>query len=249
VSVPLLALDRVCIERARQTLVADVSFTLDAGQVLAIMGANGAGKSTLLSAIAGEVMSAHGSVRLDGCALGECSPQALAELRAVNAVEPPLPFSLSVFDYVALGRPFVHANADDVHRALEECHALQWIARDAASLSSGELLRVQLARSLFQLGERKRCVWLLDEPFSHLDMAQRAFVLKLLRNVANQRNWTIIFSTHEPRDAHEIADFVLLLRHGRTHALGAPVETLTTSNLSDCFGLDIEENNISSRMP
>jgi ABC-type cobalamin/Fe3+-siderophores transport system ATPase subunit len=67
-------------------------------------------------------------------------------------------------------------------------------------------------------------------------MAQRAFVLKLLRNVADQRAWTIVLSTHEPRDALEIADRVLLLRHGRTIAMGEPREILSASNLSECFG-------------
>jgi iron complex transport system ATP-binding protein len=245
-SAPLLSLEKVCVERAKQLLVADVSFALDAGRILAIMGANGAGKSTLLAIASGEIEPTRGSVQMDGRALDEYTPQALAEIRTVNALEPPLPFSLSVFDYVALGRPFVHANADDVRRALDECHALQWIERDAASLSSGELLRVQLARSLFQLGERERCVWLLDEPFSHLDIAQRAFVLKLLRDVANQRAWTIVLSTHEPRDALEIADRVLLLRRGHAIALGEPHEILNITNLRECFGIETNDNSNSS---
>ncbi len=240
-SSPLVVVDRVRIVRAEQVLLHDMSFTIEAGQVMALLGANGAGKSTLLSALAGEHVLDGGDVLLNGVALRHCTPQSLAEMRAFNAVEPPLAFALSVFDFVALGRPFAATNEAAIKQVLEQCHATQWIDRDASSLSSGELLRVQLARSLYQLGEDNDCLWLLDEPLAHLDLAQRKFALQLLRRVATERQWAVMFSTHEPRDATAIADRALLLREGRIVICDAPHNAITGENLRDCYGVDVTE--------
>ncbi len=234
----LLSVSQLRIVRDGQTLLDDVSCDIHAGEIVAILGANGAGKSTLFAALAGEDFPVRGSIVFDGKALATYSPLELAERRALNAVEPPLAFSLSVFDVVALGRPFAIIDSDAIQSALEACHAAHWSSRDATTLSSGEMLRVQLARSLYQMGIQTRCLWLLDEPFAHLDLAQRQFVLQLLRSVATSRQWGVVFSSHEPRDAAAIAHRVVLLREGYVIASGAPNETLTAKHLSTCYGVD-----------
>jgi iron complex transport system ATP-binding protein len=231
----LLQAKSLCVVRGKSVLLRDVSLCVNAGEVLVLLGANGAGKSTLLAALAGEEAAQEGKVELDGAPLAQWSLSALSERRALNIVEPPLAFSLAVFDVVALGRPFARRHEAQVRLALDECHAAHWAARDASTLSSGEMLRVQLARSLYQLGDRARCVWLLDEPMAHLDLAQRQFALKLLRDVAARHQWAVVVSSHEPRDAKLIADRVLLLREGEVLAYGAPHEVLTIENLSECY--------------
>jgi iron complex transport system ATP-binding protein len=236
----LLSVANVSVIRERQHVLRDVIFSLEAAQVLCVLGANGAGKSTLLSAIAGELSFTEGRVALNGQSLSSFDIDALAELRALNVVEPPLAFSLSVFEFVALGRPFADVDCDAAMGALARCHATQWMNRDAASLSSGELLRVQLARSLYQLGRREHCVWLLDEPMAHLDLAQRQFVLNLLRDVAHAQRWAIIFTSHEPRDALQIADHVLLLKAGQSVAYGATKSMLTRETLTKCYDVEVD---------
>jgi iron complex transport system ATP-binding protein len=237
---PLLRVDRASVVRAGRHLLNEVSFDLRAGEVMALLGANGAGKSTLLAALAGEIALTSGGISLNDVSLHRYTPQALAEIRALNAVEPPLAFSLSVFEYVSLGQPFADVDCAAILEALERCHATQWMNRDAASLSLGELLRVQLARSIFQLGRSDNCVWLLDEPLAHLDLAQRQFALQLLRDIASERRWSIVFSTHEPRDALQIADVVSLLKAGELLAHGDTQNTLTAQNLAICFGVQVE---------
>ncbi|TAG79987.1 MAG: ABC transporter ATP-binding protein [Burkholderiales bacterium] len=237
---PVLETHALNVVRNTTRLIDSLSLSLSGGRVLALLGANGAGKSTLLAALAGEFAATSGSIRLNGKPLEVYTHESLAEIRALNAVEPPLTFSLSVFDFVSLGRPFSEPQSESVRGALAECHATQWVNRDAASLSSGELLRVQLARSLYQLGNAPNSLWLLDEPFAHLDLAQRDFVLKLLRQIATTRRWAIAFSTHEPRDAIAIADEALLLRRGAAIAYGAPSAVLTNEQLTQCFETQLE---------
>jgi iron complex transport system ATP-binding protein len=235
----MLSVRNLRVIRDGNTLLDDISFNLDAGRVLALLGPNGAGKSTLLNALASEIVAAQGDILINGKSFVSFDAHELAAIRALNAVEPPLAFSLSVFDYVALGRPFDSVRTEEVERALFECQAGQWVDRDATSLSSGELLRVQLARSLYQLGDTQRCLWLLDEPMAHLDLAQRHFALQLLRRIANERQWAIMFSTHEPRDAQAIADDVLLLRAGKTIAHGTVAESLRSAGLTACYGTTV----------
>jgi iron complex transport system ATP-binding protein len=241
---PLLKVEKLRVVRANQTLLQEISFSLQAGEVLAVLGANGAGKSTLLSALAGEFTASSRTISIDETSMDRFDAQALAERRALNVVEPPLAFSLSVFEYVSLGKPFADIDCAAILNALELCHAAQWMNRDAASLSSGELLRVQLARSLYQLGERARCLWLLDEPLAHLDLAQRQFVLTLIRKIASERQWAIVFSTHDPRDAAQVSDHALLLSRGEVIGCAPPKQVLTAKLLSECYGVQVANSSL-----
>lgn len=217
----------------------DITFDLRPGEIIAILGANGAGKSTLIAALSGEIANHAGTIILDRRPLASWSLEALAARRALNATEPAAPFALSVADYVALGRPFDPTNANDVGAALAETHATQWAKRDVATLSSGEQTRVQIARSLYQLADAPGCIWLLDEPCAHLDLAQRQFVLALIARVAKTRQWSVVFSTHDPAEALQIADLALLLREGSTVAVGAAAEVINSLHLSACYGVSV----------
>ena len=86
---PLLTVDGVSVRAGNAVLLHEVSFTLAAGEVMAVLGANGAGKSTLLMTLAGELTAAAGSIDFDGIPLSRWSMTALASRRALNASEPP----------------------------------------------------------------------------------------------------------------------------------------------------------------
>ena len=220
-------------------LLNDISFELRAGEIIAILGANGAGKSTLIAALSGEIANHVGTISFDDRPLASWSLESLAARRALNAPEPTVPFSLSVADYVALGRPFDPPDAHEVGAALGETHATQWATRDVATLSSGELTRVQLARSLYQLANAPGCMWLLDEPCAHLDLGQRQLVLALIARVAKNRQWSVVFSTHDPAEALQIADLALLLRAGSVVAVGAAKQVINPGHLTACYGVSV----------
>ena len=230
------------VEVRGSRLLHDITFDLRSGEIIALLGANGAGKSTLIAALAGEIGNHSGSITLDDEALVAWSLESLAARRALNATEPAVPFALSVTDYIALGRPFDATDEIAVTAALTETHASRWATRDIATLSSGEQMRVQLARSLYQLGDTPRCVWLLDEPCAHLDLAQKQFVLSLISRIAKQRQWGVIFSTHDPAEALQIADQALLLRAGAVVAMGAATEIINAENLSRCYGVTVNRS-------
>ncbi len=242
----LLNVSKLGVSARGTLLLRDISFALDSGEILAVLGANGAGKSTLIAALSASVAPDAGQIMLDDVSLADWSLDGLAERRALNASEQAIPFAMSVEEYVALGRPFVPVDAGQVARALHEAHATQWAARDYATLSMGEQTRVQIARSLYQLGEMPRCLWLLDEPCAHLDMAQRQFVLTLIARIVKQRQWAVVFSTHDPAEAAQIADRALLMRGGQALAFATAQDALTAENLSACYGVNVQQRTVFS---
>lgn len=223
------------------SLLRDISFSLDAGDIMAVLGANGAGKSTLISTLSAGIAPDAGQVALDGQPLADWSLGELAQRRALNASEPVVPFAMSVEECVALGRPFASPDPARIAAALGEAHAAQWAARDYATLSTGEQTRVQLARSLYQLGDTPRCLWLLDEPCAHLDLAQKQFVLSLIARVAKSQQWAVVFSTHDPAEAQQIADKALLMRAGEALLCVPIAAALTAENLSACYGVEVRQ--------
>ena len=243
---PLLKVDAIGVRVGGTMLLQNISFALRSGRILALLGANGAGKSTLVATLAGELPLTGGCIELHGRPLTAWSAAELAGRRALNASEPAVPFALSVADYVALGQPFDAPDVEAVAAGLTECHAAEWRGRDYATLSLGEQMRVQLARSLYQLGRplsstepQSRCLWLLDEPCAHLDMAQRHFVLTLIARIAREREWAVVFSSHDPMEAQLFADHALLLRKGEVLAFAEANEALTEANLSACYGRSV----------
>jgi iron complex transport system ATP-binding protein len=238
-STALLSVRNIAVTKGKKCLLDDISFSLHPGDVVAVLGANGAGKSTLLAALSGEQKLSAGSIHFAGASLDALTPASLAERRAVNAVEPPVSFALTSAEVVALGRPFAPIDDRALLGALSEVHATQWALRNVDTLSSGEYLRVQLARSRYQLGDARDCLWLLDEPCAHLDLSQRQFILSHLQRLAKSRNWAVLFTTHDPAEAEAIADNVMLVREGRTLAYGAVNTVLTQTNLSDCYGTSV----------
>lgn len=220
-------------------LLHHISLGVASGEIVAVLGANGAGKSTLIETLSGALAPTTGDCHFGGRPLASWTPTDLAARRALNASEPGIPFALRVDECVALGRPFAAIDAMAIAAALAETHAAQWSARDYATLSSGEQMRVQIARALYQLGDTPDCLWLLDEPCAHLDIAQRQLVLGLIERIAAARRWAVVFSTHDPAEAAQIAQRVLLVRSGAALAFGAAAEMLTEDWLSQCYGVRV----------
>jgi iron complex transport system ATP-binding protein len=80
---------------------------------------------------------------------------------------------------------------------------------------------------------------LLDEPTSHLDLANTRRVLRVLRHLRNQGK-TIVLTTHDPNTASVLADMIVLLYEGRVAATGAPAEVITGKRLTEVYGVDID---------
>ena len=211
-----VVLDAVQFDYKEMRMMFDVRFA--AAKVTAVMGPSGCGKSTLLNLIAGFEQPLSGRVLLGGADLTSAGP---AE-RPVSMVfqENNLFAHLDVAANVGLGRsPALRLSADDKSAVLE---ALERVGlggkgrRLPRELSGGERQRVALARVLV----RDRPALLLDEPFGSLGPALRDEMLDLLFALHREQGMTILFVTHQPEDAHKIADAVVFLENGTIAAKG-----------------------------
>jgi len=201
----------------------DVTAELRAGEILALMGPNGAGKSTLLGLLAGLLRPQEGQIEWFGQVRPRLSLSSLTGKVGFLFQNPDLMLSAgTIRDEVALGprllrRPPAEAR-EAVARALEGVGLAPLAGRNPFSVSRGERLRVALA-ALLACAPR---VLLLDEPTAGLDRGLRQRLLADLRRWVDEapEERGIVLCTHDTGSALQCADRALVLREGRTAALG-----------------------------
>lgn len=207
-----------------------VSFTLEDGQVLAVLGTNGAGKSTLLHCIDGLLKPQHGSIYLDGQSLNDLDRRALAR-QVAYVHQQNVPPDMTVFDLVLLGRrPYIRwdATAEDraiVESVLERLHLTDYALRNVNHLSGGEMQKIMIGRALAQQPR----LLLLDEPTSNLDPHNQQEVLKLVSTIARENQITVIVILHDLNLACRHCQQFLFLHGNTVHASGD--SSIVTSEL------------------
>jgi len=209
----------------RRTVLDDVTFSLDPGQIVALVGESGSGKTTLARIVARLERADAGALKLEGADVLRTEPRhaSLAYRARVQMVFQDPFASLNPAHRVRhhLARPLlVHgrARAADVDarvRELLESVGLQPAAdfadRYPHALSGGQRQRVAVARAL-AAGPK---VIIADEPTSMLDASTRVGVLDLLRRLTRERGITILLITHDLATARHLADRVVVLAGGR----------------------------------
>jgi thiamine transport system ATP-binding protein len=193
----------------------DASWSVAAGERVAIIGPSGGGKSTLLLTIAGFVPLTAGRISWMGQDMTPLAPgdRPLSLLFQDQNLFP----HLTVTQNLGLGlRPSLKLTADQhdqIDRALERVGLAGLGPRKPASLSGGQQGRAALARALL----RARPMLLLDEPFAALGPALKAEMLDLVAEVAGVTGATVLMVTHDPNDAKRFADQTVLVADGVAH--------------------------------
>ncbi len=237
----LASLSGASVSRGGRTVLSDVSLTLSAGEVVAVVGPNGAGKSTLVGLLAGDLPAAAGTVSLDGRPVGGWRPAELALRRAVLPQETSVAFPFTVAQVVAMGRaPWARtARASEDEEAVAEAMAAtsvtSFAGRTFGTLSGGERARVALARVLAQ----RTPVILLDEPTAALDLRHQDVVLSVVAARAAS-GAGVLAVLHDLNLAAAYADRVVVVGNGRVLACGAPGSVLTGELLSDVYRREVE---------
>jgi len=206
----------------------DVSFTVQQGELLALLGPSGSGKTTLLRIIAGLERADAGSVLFDGDDAVRRDPKD----RGVGFVfqHYALFRHMTVFENVAFGlrvRPRAQRPAEaDIRRRVNDLLALVQLDylgdRYPSQLSGGQRQRVALARALAV--EPK--VLLLDEPFGALDAKVRQELRRWLRRLHAEIHLTSVFVTHDQEEALELANRVVVMNEGRIEQDGTPEDVV-----------------------
>jgi branched-chain amino acid transport system ATP-binding protein len=227
----LLELDRVSSGYGRSPVLHDVSLTVGAGEIIALIGANGAGKSTLLNTVMGLVATASGEIRFDGRVITRMPTPAIVRAGIAQVPERRQLFgAMSVEENLLMG-----AYACGDASALEEQLARFPIMRErrhqlARTLSGGEQQMVALARAAMS---RPRLL-LLDEP--SLGLAPM-IVARIMREIAALREagGTVLIVEQNAHAALGIADRGYVLENGRIALEGAAAELLVNPAVQEAY--------------
>ena len=238
-----LSIENLSFGYGARTVLHEVSFTAQAGELLAILGPNGVGKTTLFKCILGLARRYTGTIRADDGDLSALSPRERAHRVAAIPQAHPLSFRYSAFDMVLMGTshtlsPFnlpgekERAAARDAMARVNIGHLAE---RPFDHLSGGEQQLVFIARALAQQAK----ILLMDEPTASLDYGNRLHVLGVVRDLSRE-GYTILLSTHDPQHALWYADRALALKEGRMLALGTPRKIVTADLLQQLYGRRID---------
>ncbi|MGH1370038.1 MAG: heme ABC transporter ATP-binding protein [Maritimibacter sp.] len=242
----MLKTEKLNVSIDKKTVLHDVDFVAQPGEVTAIVGPNGSGKTTLLSALSGD-RSFTGTAFMGDLDLAEAQPWELAERRAVLAQFTSVAFPYTVAEIVRLGQALGSEGAgfDHTQQALSDVGLSGYGTRAYHALSGGEQQRVQLARVLTQVwspiddhGPR----WLiLDEPVSSLDIAHQLEVMAITQRFA-KAGGGVVAVMHDLNLTAMFADSVALMSKGRLMRQGSIQEVFTDTELSRAYGCKVQVN-------
>lgn len=228
-TIPLLAADgtEVTYRRSGRPFIAlrDVTFRVEAGERVGIVGGSGSGKTTLARLLLGLIQPSHGTVSFRGKRTNGLPERALADLRGGASMVFQDPNSslnprMRVGDIIAepLRSPLLRRRGNLPHqgRGVAE-QSLEAVGMDTAmasrfphQLSGGQRQRVAIARALVSGPE----VLVADEPVSALDVAVRAQILNLLADAVEERGLALVFVSHDLPVVRHLCERVVVLSRG-----------------------------------
>ena len=226
----------------QRVVAAGIELAVDRGEVLCLLGPNGAGKTTLFRTLLGLIPPLGGDVRLGDRGLAEMSRADIAREMAYVPQAQVMEFAYTVLELVLMGRtahlgPFASPGPVDQERAraaLADLGILDLASAEANRISGGQRQLCLVARALAQ----DAALLVMDEPTASLDLGNRLLVLDRVRHL-RERGYGVVFSTHDPDQARELATRVAIIAEGRMAAYGAPDEILTAATLSAVYRIPL----------
>jgi branched-chain amino acid transport system ATP-binding protein len=224
--------------------VRDVSFTLAAGEMVAIIGPNGAGKTTCFNMLNGQLVPDAGEIRLGAASLAGLPPHRIARLGVGRTFQVTATFgSMSVRENVQAALLSHHrrrysmwgkASAfrlQDADALLERVGMREQAGKLCALLAYGDLKRVELAMAL---ASRPR-VLLMDEPTAGMAPAERGTLMELAAALARQDHLAVLFTEHDMSVVFGFASRVLVMHLGEVIAAGSPAEIQANARVREIY--------------
>jgi iron complex transport system ATP-binding protein len=235
-----LEVSNISLSYNHHPVVNGLSFHLQPGELVGLIGPNGCGKTTVIKALSRILTPQAGKIILDGQDLINISRSRLARLIGVVPQNPSLPDTFTVSEVVLLGRnPHLGLLRSEstkdisvVWWAMDRTGILALAGRRMGELSGGEKQRVTIARVLAQEPQ----TILLDEPTANLDICHQIEILDLIRSLCKEKDLAALIAIHDLNMAAQYCDRLLLMNRGQLHAEGTAQEVITSTNIKDVYG-------------
>ncbi|MDR0398472.1 MAG: ABC transporter ATP-binding protein [Endomicrobium sp.] len=231
----------------------NVSFDVKQKDFFGIIGKNGAGKSTLLKIFSNLLKSYKGNVFIDNKNLESFKSKELAKRLSFLPQYSDMSMPFSVFEFVMFARfPYMNMfkfpsknDCKAVEKAMDFLNITNLSERKITELSGGEKQKVLIAQVLAQETD----IIIFDEPTSHLDIGSQNNILKLLSDLNEKHNKTIVLTLHDLNAAGEFCNKLLLLEDGFVCRYGTPEEVLNYKDIERVYNITVivKTNPISNR--
>ena len=206
----------------------DVSFTVNRGEFVGIMGASGSGKSTLLNCVSTIDSATSGTIRINGQDVTRMKQAKLSQFRREELgfifQDSNLLDTLTARENIALPLTIARTNSAEISTRVQDVAARlsisQVLDKYPYQMSGGQQQRVAIARSLVNEPE----ILLLDEPLGALDLKLRKEMQLELKRLQREMNITFIYVTHDQEEALTMSDTIVVMNQGYIQQIGTPVD-------------------------
>jgi len=244
----IMSVQGVSFDYPGNEVLKDISFSLNRGECLAILGTNGAGKSTLLKCINRILKLKVGKIEFDREDIKNISQTKLAQ-KVGYVSQQNKNVRTTVFDSVLIGRrPYIKWDATEkdiriVDKVIKMMNLQKYALRYTDELSGGEYQKVVIARALAQEPD----VLMFDEPTSNLDLKNQLEVVDIIRNVVKKNNISAVVTIHDLNMALRFADSYILLKDGNIFDLGG-IEVINSKNIKEVYSVDVSVEKVKNNL-
>lgn len=235
-------------------VIEDISFSMNEGEFVSILGRNGSGKSTLIKALQGLLKTSIGKIIIDENDIFSLKPGQIAKKIAYVPQVFNFTFEFNVDEIIHMGR-YIHqgrlggtspADTKIIKEVMKLTEITHLKEKKIAHLSGGERQRVFIARALSQ----DTPLLFLDEPSSHLDISYQVEIYQILKRLQEEKGKTILTTEHNINLATPYSQRLLFLKGGKIHSQGPPEILVTKSNIKEVFQADVDvRENLHSGLP
>lgn len=235
----ILKAEHINVETKDKKILQDISFQIEEGDFLCLVGKNGSGKTTLLKTMARLVRPDSGNILIKQRDINTLSREEIAKQMSIVFQSSYNDLYFKVWDIVLMGRMayqklWQRDSKKDMaltEQALKDTNTLHLKDKSFHLLSGGEQQRVLIARALCQNAD----LMLLDEPVSNLDIKHQFEIMDLLKEINQKHNKTIFLILHDLNLCLQYATKVLAIKDGKKIFFGNTKEVVTEENIHSIF--------------
>lgn len=239
----MVSVENLRFSYGRDEVLRRISFEVERGKFVSVIGPNGSGKTTLLKNLSKLLNPAEGHIEIKNESIKRYKSRQLAKTMAVVHQGTSNAFDFNVGEVVLMGRyPHLEKLKSETREDMtiaEQAMQLTGIyhlrEKTLQSISGGERQRVMIARALTQEPE----LLLLDEPISHLDIKYQLEILKLCKALNTSKGITVLTTLHDINLASRFSDMIIMMKSGKIHKMGRPEEVVTSENIRAVYDVDV----------